>query len=821
MLAIRVAPRCHVGVASWSSCRVSTTITVAIRAKLTITHPKVNWYYATNNPIRPPTNETNKKTEFEPFTRDDLKKLERAWQRLHHSKDKLKPELKLSVVPVKEDGLLEVDLDAMELAPIYWEGAVYEVRRGLWFDGDGKPLSTPQTKLIEDNYQKIIPKVLKQHSKTPEAPKLIRPKKNVPPVDLASGENSASFLESLASYVKDVPDYLYGLALGFASVAKEAPNAAIEGAKAVPTKIKGAASVAKDVPQSAWENAQEMIQSVNDFAEHTHGDVDIAEEVDIIELSPTHNLIYLLQTQAAIFPKEYKQRIQIDILRSLGPSQVPFLKVSYIYRGYHESFDLLVLSPQKIPALSKTFETEFRKLINLNMNEAVATDDAKKEQLIVESDLEPEAPANRKIDHLVFCIHGIGQVLGDKYKLINFTHSINLLRKTMTRVYKLDPLYQSLHDNDPGNTGIQVLPILWRHRIDFHPNERFQLNQPGQNLPSLLEINAEGVKPLRNVVGDVVLDVLLFYEPYYFNQVMRVVADELNKVYKLYKKNNPDFNGKVHILGHSLGSAIGFDLACLQGELDDTFSTTYGADGTQSRGEGHKLDFDIDNLFCVGSPVGMFNLLKQKSLAPYTPNAPDWQRAPKCTNLYNMYHPCDPVAYRMEPLVDPSFASYLAELVPFATESISKKLMSLNEFKDDISEKLSNATLWLLESKEKRAIALGDVDTARNLVENENALGDILSSIAVMDNDSLNGRKTKMTQRDLQLLTPLNRTGRIDYTLPMGVFDFSLVSAVSAHVSYFDDEDTAGFLLREILRGDLPPVRERTAYRNDINGKAT
>lgn len=813
MLAIRVVPRCHASITSQLPCRAPATLTLAVRAKLSITPAKVNWYFATNNPLRPPTKQTNKKTEFEPFSRDDLRKLELAWQRLHHH-DKQS----LTQVPVKEDGLLEVNLEAMEVAPIYWEGAVYEVRRGLWFDSDGTPLSTPQTELIEDNYKKIIPKVIKHHLDKPDTTKMIRPKKNLPPVDLAKSDNLALFFNGLASYVKDVPDFLYGLVLELASAAKEAPNAAYEGAKAVPEKIKDAASAAKEAPQNAWDNVEEMIKSVNDFAEHSNGDINVNDEVDIIELSPTHNLIYLLEKIAAIFPKEYKQRLQIDILRSLGPSQVPFLQVSYIYRGYHESFDLLVLSPQKLPALSKTFETEFRKLLNQKISEPDPEELAEKEQVIIESDLEPQAPANRKIDHLVFCIHGIGQVLGDKYQLINFTHSINLLRKTMTRVYKLDPLYQELHDDDPTNTGIQVLPILWRHRVDFHPNERFKLNQKGQHLPSLLEINAEGVKPLRNVVGDVVLDVLLFYEPYYFNQVMRVVVDEINRVYNLYKKNNPDFNGKVHILGHSLGSAIGFDLACRQCKLDDTFSSTHG-DENHTSDKGHKLDFDIDNLFCVGSPVGMFNLLKQKSLAPYTPDAPKWVRTPKCSNLYNLYHPCDPVAYRMEPLVDPSFSAYQAELVPFATESLSKKLMSLNELKDDISEKLSNATLWLLESKQKRALPLGDAEAEKALVDNENALGDILSSLAVMDNESLGGRKTKMSQKDLQLLTPLNRTGRIDYSLPMGVFDFSLVSAVSAHVSYFDDVDTAGFLLREILRGNLPPVKEKTAYRNDVNGK--
>lgn len=52
----------------------------------------------------------------------------------------------------------------------------------------------------------------------------------------------------------------------------------------------------------------------------------------------------------------------------------------------------------------------------------------------------------------------------------------------------------------------------------------------------------------------------------------------------------------------------------------------------------------------------------------------------------------------------------------------------------------------------------------------------------------------------------LNKAGRVDYSLPVGVLDFSLVSAVSAHVSYFEDQDTSGFIMNELLKGPKNPV---------------
>lgn len=36
-------------------------------------------------------------------------------------------------MPVNEDYLFDVDIEKRELGPVYWEGPVYEVKRGTWF----------------------------------------------------------------------------------------------------------------------------------------------------------------------------------------------------------------------------------------------------------------------------------------------------------------------------------------------------------------------------------------------------------------------------------------------------------------------------------------------------------------------------------------------------------------------------------------------------------------------------------------------------------------------------------------------------------------
>lgn len=377
----------------------------------------------------------------------------------------------------------------------------------------------------------------------------------------------------------------------------------------------------------------------------------------------------------------------------------------------------------------------------------------------------------------------------------------------MKEVFANEVKYQELaygSDLDPknekqkSNNKIQTLPISWRHRVSFHPRKPGDiLDDKKPRIPTLSQINVEGVKSLRNIVGDVVLDVLLYYEPHYQKQIMDAVLSELNHVYQTYLERNPDFKGKVHLFGHSLGSAICFDLLSQQKEADSDY----------------KLDFEVENLFCVGSPVGMFEVLKQKNIKPRSEvNDSEIKldsnfSSPKCKNMYNIFHPCDPVSYRMEPLVDTKFADLKAEEVPFALKGFNTQVQNLTSLGDDLQERFYLASSWFRKAQSeeaKKSSSLG--------IDNENALGDIISTLTSPGQPKGTTRKTRTEVYDeaaLGSLLKLNRTGRIDYSLPMGVFSIALVSAISAHISYFEDEETMGFVMKEILSSDEPPVKSR------------
>ena len=63
-------------------------------------------------------------------------------------------------VPVNEDHLFDVDIERRELAPTYWLGAVYDVRRGSWFYQEGSALRPCDENLatqLEEGYLKVKP----------------------------------------------------------------------------------------------------------------------------------------------------------------------------------------------------------------------------------------------------------------------------------------------------------------------------------------------------------------------------------------------------------------------------------------------------------------------------------------------------------------------------------------------------------------------------------------------------------------------------------------------------------------------------------------
>jgi hypothetical protein len=90
----------------------------------------------------------------------------------------------------------------------------------------------------------------------------------------------------------------------------------------------------------------------------------------------------------------------------------------------------------------------------------------------------------REIEHLILVTHGIGQRLGLRMESVNFVHDVNTMRKTLKGVYNSSADLQALNgevEKPTKNSRVQVLPICWRHLLDF-PKQSLKHNRKEHDL---------------------------------------------------------------------------------------------------------------------------------------------------------------------------------------------------------------------------------------------------------------------------------------------------------------------------------------------------
>ena len=117
------------------------------------------------------------------------------------------------------------------------------------------------------------------------------------------------------------------------------------------------------------------------------------------------------------------------------------------------------------------------------------------------------------------------------------------------------------------------------------------------NIFTLKDLQPKSIPIVRDLIKDVMLDI-----PYYLSshkeKILEAVVAEANRVWEVFCRCNPYFedNGKVHIIGHSLGSVIAMDI--LSGQ------PTYIC--PKDKVDKLHFKFNTTNLFCLGSPAGFF-----------------------------------------------------------------------------------------------------------------------------------------------------------------------------------------------------------------------
>lgn len=361
------------------------------------------------------------------------------------------------------------------------------------------------------------------------------------------------------------------------------------------------------------------------------------------------------------------------------------------------------------PAQRKLFETASRAKESAGSGKAAPSEEEQDGSMLEDyRDTHGEDQA-RPIDHLLFVTHGIGQKLGLRMESVNFIHDCNNLRKTLKAVYASSADLQALNSEDgktPGNCRVQVLPVCWRHMLDF-PKSAVKHNrgesdigtggeaQEDEKYPSLADITVEGVPAVRSLISDLGLDILL-YQSAYRDLIATNVLRECNRIHDLFCKRNPEFKGKVSLVGHSLGSAIFFDILCDQKDkapvkIVKKSSWTHRRSVSERPAKHHPNDlkFPVENMFSLGSPIGLFQMLKGRTIAARackrddvnatstTGNTPETSNAfsvtvssPKVGQFFNIFHPTDPIAYRIEPLISTAMATLKPQPIPYTKKGL-------------------------------------------------------------------------------------------------------------------------------------------------------
>ncbi|KAF8975874.1 hypothetical protein BGZ46_008770 [Entomortierella lignicola] len=688
-----------------------------------------------------------------------------------------------SSILVNEDYLFEVNIHNMEIKPVYWLGPTYEVRRAVWFmqvDGKFVPCPDNLSQQLEIGYKKHQPWI------TPVA---------TPIID-ASGKE-----------------------------------------------------VFEEKPEKSWPLFGSFLSQYAIFTDANHA--------------------WLLSDDTA-------SKIAKSIFTKVALNAT--LGGTHLIRGYDEVEKFMSKKDEdaqkkKDGADTKRKEpSEFQKkqeaIQTLKQKTKRLTEEEKdtiQESHEIEDYSNEEEAEERSIDHLILVIHGIGQKLGDRMEAINFIHDVNVMRRTMketSATFAPHPPTNSPKDQtgsekdkegknstNPKLSGVQLLPVEWRRQITFgmaNEDEEIQrdLSRPEaeESCPTMDDIMLDGVPTIRMLVSDVLMDVLLYMTPNYKRKMMEVVTEELNAVYRKFIHHNPEFlqnGGKVSIIGHSLGSLLALDILNHQPFSPDQYqpipsSPVFEKFISFDNGSSNPvtLDFPVANFFALGSPIGLFLLLKgcklgarlsDASVTGESAVAPCFR--PAVENMFNIFHRSDPVAHRVEPLISRSFGTQMRPaLIPYHKGGLKGLHLGIQDFSNDLANRantmIESVKLGITTSVFTRALGFrtNPVSNAMLINSAKQESGGASGSTSDNEMSTIDGsdgsegagstslsRKSTVKVNNMTSkakVKALNKTGRVDWCLQEGVFESAYLSALSVHMQYWSDSDVAAFIIRQIYDTD-------------------
>jgi hypothetical protein len=413
-----------------------------------------------------------------------------------------------------------------------------------------------------------------------------------------------------------------------------------------------------------------------------------------------------------------------------------------------------------------------------------------------------ESCHTEKLDHLVLVVHGIGEMLKtfDFFGLKRVPTIIDCcgyLRDNHAEVLDahFSQMFSAIDGMPQTQFGrVEYLPVEWHEAFSIQSTRRLPTQSPtaSNNVrpnTSISDISLRTIPNLRQFANDTLMDVLYFMSPIHHDIIIDIVVNEMNFVVERFQKLT-GFQGSISVVGHSLGSIIAWDILDHQlkggirvGPIQPESTSPEEEEERQQQDTSYpQLDFEVDNAFMLGSPIPVFLMIRNQQ-KPLTVN----HTLGGCTGVFNIFHPYDPVSYRIEPLLHPRNADVEPKMMTHWNGGFRFQYQTKRLWKKIVDQTV-NAQVSVLHSLESSISALGLLDSAVAGVDDEDA-------------SSQSSDGSSRSQPPHTVVTgKLNGGRRIDYMLQEKEIDRAneYVAAFAAHSCYWLEKDLSLFIARRI-----------------------
>uniref|UniRef100_W5MGN9 Membrane-associated phosphatidylinositol transfer protein 3 n=1 Tax=Lepisosteus oculatus TaxID=7918 RepID=W5MGN9_LEPOC len=209
-----------------------------------------------------------------------------------------------------------------------------------------------------------------------------------------------------------------------------------------------------------------------------------------------------------------------------------------------------------------------------------------------------------------------------------------------------------------------------------------------------------------------------------------------------------------------------------------------------------RFDFDVSDCFLLGCPLGLVLAMRRTVL----PAVQVTQLRPACSQLYNLFHPADPSASRLEPLLYPQFH----QLQPFAVPRYQRYPLGDGRSAMLADAIHSNPVIFLEGGSSPNPPRPASPElggTGANRVGRAPWRGSLTS----IDSETSGCSLSQLGSTISTVSSTWWGTKRLDYALycPDVLTAFPTVALPHLfHASYWESTDVVAFVLRQVMRCD-------------------